>query len=336
MRIIETISGLEKIKSGSVLTIGNFDGVHLGHQEILIAAKQTASERRAELVVMTFEPHPLVVLHPQKRPGILTSLALKKHLLAEFGVDCLLVLKTTSELLSLSPQDFVEQFIVKNIQPGVVVEGESFNFGCGRGGGVRTLQELGAEKGFEVSVVEAKEVKLSTPPLGGAGSTGQTVQISSTLIRNMLEGGNVADAAIALSRPYRLIGQVVPGCGKGKQLGFPTANVEPVRQLVPAEGVYAGFVQIANSEEKICAAKEKIPAAFSIGRSETLGSDNPLAIEAHVLIGEVGDLHDKWLAMDFVKRIRDQQKFETEKDLSAQIAKDCEKAKEILAADEHR
>jgi len=321
MRIIEIISGLEKIKSGSVLTIGNFDGVHLGHQEILIAAKQTASERRAELVVMTFEPHPLVVLHPQKRPGILTSLALKKHLLAEFGVDYLLVLKTTPELLILSPQDFVEQFIVKNIQPGVVVEGESFNFGCGRGGGVRTLQELGAEKGFEVSVVEAKEVKLSTD---------QTVRVSSTIIRNMLEGGRAADAAVALSRPYRLIGQVVPGCGKGKQLGFPTANIEPVRQLVPAEGVYAGFVQIANSEEKICAAKEKIPAAFSIGRSETLGSDNPLAIEAHVLIGEVGDLHDKWLAMDFVKRIRDQQKFETEKDLSAQIAKDCEKAREIL------
>ena len=321
MRVIETISGLEKIKSGSVLTIGNFDGVHLGHQEILIAARQTASERRAELVVMTFEPHPLVVLHPQKRPGILTSLALKKHLLAEFGVDYLLVLKTTPELLSLSPQDFVEQFIVKNIQPGVVVEGESFNFGCGRGGGVRTLQELGAEKGFEVSVVEAKAVKLST---------GQTVRVSSTIIRNMLEGGRAADAAVALSRPYRLIGQVVPGCGKGKQLGFPTANIEPVRQLVPAEGVYAGFVQIANSEEKICAAKEKIPAAFSIGRSETLGSDNPLAIEAHVLTGEVGDLHDKWLAMDFVKRIRDQQKFETEKDLSAQIAKDCEKAREIL------
>jgi len=321
MRIIETISGLEKIEKGCVLTIGNFDGVHLGHQEILIAARQTAAKRRAKLVVMTFEPHPLAILHPQKLPGILTSLALKKHLLAEFGVDCLFVVKSTVELLSLSPQDFVEQFIVKNIQPGVVVEGESFNFGCGRGGGVRTLQELGTEKGFDVSVVGAKEVGLST---------GQTVEVSSTMIRDVLEGGRAADAAVALGRPYRLIGQVVPGCGKGKKLGFPTANMEPARQLVPAEGVYAGFVQIGDSEEKVCGAKEKVPAAFSIGRSETLGRDNPLTIEAHILTDDVGDLHGKWLAMDFIKRIRDQQKFETESQLSEQIAEDCEKAKKIL------
>ncbi len=321
MRIIETISGLEKIEKGCVLTIGNFDGVHLGHQEILIAARQTAAERRTQLVVMTFEPHPLVVLHPQKTPRILTSLALKKHLLAEFGVDCLFVLESTVELLGLSPRDFVEQFIIKNIQPGVVVEGESFNFGYGRGGGVYTLQELGAEKGFEVSVIEAKEVRLST---------GQTVTISSTMIRDMLESGRAADAALALSRPYRLIGQVIPGCGKGKQLGFPTANMEPVRQLVPAEGVYAGFVQTGDSEEGVCAAKQKVPAAFSIGRSETLGSGKPLVIEAHILTDDVGDLHGKWLAMDFIKRIRDQQKFEAESQLSEQIAKDCEKAKNIL------
>ncbi len=308
-----------------MLTIGNFDGVHLGHQEILVAARQTAAKRRAELVVMTFEPHPLAVLRPQEKPGILTSLALKKHLLAEFGVDCLFVVESTPELLSLSPPDFVEQFIVKNVQPGVVIEGESFNFGCGRGGGVRTLQELGAEKGFLVFVIEAKEVKLST---------GQTVKVSSTVIRDMLESGRAADAAIALSRPYRLIGQIISGCGKGEQLGFPTANMEPVQQLIPAEGVYAGFVQIADTTEDVCKTYDKLPAALSIGRSETLGSDNPLAIEAHILTDDVGDLHDKWLAMDFIKRIRDQQKFETESQLSAQIAKDCEKVKEILATED--
>jgi FAD synthase len=114
MEIVETMSGLvelAKVEKGCVLTIGNFDGVHLGHQEILIATRQIAAKRRAQLVVMTFEPHPLVVLHPQKNPGILTSLALKKHLLAEFGVNCLFVLESTPELLGLSPQDFVEQFI---------------------------------------------------------------------------------------------------------------------------------------------------------------------------------------------------------------------------------
>jgi riboflavin kinase/FMN adenylyltransferase len=325
MNVVEVTPGLAelaKVEKGCVLTIGNFDGVHIGHREILTAAKKTAVQKAAELIVMTFEPHPLAVLHPQKKPGILTSLASKKHLLAEAGVDCLLVIKSTRHLLNLSPQDFVEQFIVKDIQPDIVVEGESFNFGSGRAGGVETLKELGPEKGFSVSVIEAREVKLST---------GQTVKVSSTLIRNILKNGNVTDAAVALGRPYRLLGQVVPGRGKGKQLGFPTANLEPAEQLVPAEGVYAGFVQIGDREEDVCAAREKVPAAFSIGTARTLGRQNPLLVEAHILTENVGDLHGRWLAMDFIDRIRGQQKFDTEKDLTAQIVKDCRKVKAILA-----
>ena len=321
MEIVRTIAGLKKAKKGCVLTIGNFDGVHIGHREILAAASQTAAERKTNLMVVTFEPHPLTVLHPQKTPAILTPLVLKKHLIAEFSVDCLLVLKTNTELLGLSPADFVEEFLVKGIQPGVVVEGENFKFGSGRTGSVYTLQKLGAEKGFEVSAIEAKEVKLST---------GQTVKISSTLIREVLRSGRVADAATALGRPYRLTGKIIPGQGKGKQLGFPTANMESSRQIIPAEGVYAGFVEVADNFEKLLLAKEKIPAVFSIGRSETLGSGNPLAIEAHLLIENVGDLSGKWLAMNFMKRIREQIKFETESQLSGQIAKDCENAKRIL------
>jgi len=321
MRIIETISGLEKIRKGCVLTIGNFDGVHIGHQEILTAAEKTTIQKQTELVVMTFDPHPVAILHSQKNPRVLTPLELKKHLLAEFRVDYLLVLKTTLELLSLSPQDFVQRFLVKNIQPSVVVEGESFNFGYRRSGNIHTLQELGAEEGFLVSVIGAREVKLST---------GQTAKVSSTMIRNMLEGGRVADAAAALGKAYRLIGQVVPGHARGKQLGFPTANIAPAQQIIPADGVYAGFVQIGDSEEEVCPAKEKIPAALSIGRAETFGSDNPQAIEAHILIDDVGDLHRKWLAMDFIERLRSQKRFKSEKELAAQIAKDCEKAKQIL------
>ncbi len=321
MKVIEQIAELKNIKKGCVLTIGNFDGVHLGHQEILIAAKQTAAKKQTQLVVMTFEPHPLAILHPQKKTGILTPLALKKCLLAEFGVDCLFVLKSTLELLSLYPADFVEQFVIKNIQPDVVVEGESFNFGSGRSGSIHTLKKLGAEKGFEVSVIDSKEVKLST---------GQAVKISSTIIRNMLGGGRVADAAVALSRPYRLIGRVVPGHGKGKQLGFPTLNLENPQQLVPAEGVYAGFVEIGNSEEEVCTVKEKIPAAFSIGRAATYGEGHSLLIEAHLLIDNAEQFISRYMAMDFIERIRSQQKFKTETELSTQIAKDCEKAKQIL------
>ena len=139
MKIIETTSDFEKIKKGCVLTIGNFDGVHLGHQEILTVAKQTATKNATQLLVMTFQPHPAAILHPQKTFGILTPLELKKHLLAEFGVDCLCILKSDLELLSLSPADFVEQFIVKNLQPTIVVEGRDFNFGVNRKGSVKTL-----------------------------------------------------------------------------------------------------------------------------------------------------------------------------------------------------
>jgi riboflavin kinase/FMN adenylyltransferase len=329
MELIEVTSDLAelaKVEKGCVLTIGNFDGLHMGHQQILNAAKQTAIENQTQLVVMTFEPHPLAVLRPDQKPGILTSLALKKHLIAEAGADCLFVIKCTPWLLSLSPDDFVKQFIVKGIQPNIVVEGESFNFGSGRVGNVQMLQKIGSEKGFLVSVIEAKEVQFST---------GQTVKISSTLIRDMLKKGSVADAALALSRPYRLVGRIVPGRGKGKQLGFPTANIGPTDQLVPAEAVYAGFVEISDTIEKVCQTHNKLPAALSIGRSQSLGDDIPLLIEAHLLIDDVGELYDKWLAMDFIERIRDQQKFDTEKDLADQIAKDCETTKEILAKHKH-
>ncbi len=322
MKVIESKSQPVGVAAGAVLTIGNFDGVHLGHQEILITAGKIANKRQTQLVAMTFEPHPLAILHPQKAPGILTPLELKKHLLAKLRVDCLFVQKSNPELLALSPQDYVEQFIVKGIQPSIIIEGESFNFGSDRTGNPYLLGKLADENGFEVSIVKAKEIKLST---------GQMVQISSTIIRKLLSTGKVADAAIALGRPYRLLGQIVPGQGKGKQLGFPTLNLQPLNQLVPAEGVYAGLVEIGDSAEYVCAAKEKIPAAFSIGRAETLESDYPTLIEAHILTGDVGNLYGKWLAMDFIERIRSQQKFDSEKKLSAQIAKDCEKAKKILA-----
>ncbi len=321
MEIIESISDIKEISRGCVMTIGNFDGVHLGHQEILIAARKTANKKQTQLVAMTFEPHPLALLHPQKAPGILTPLELKKHLLAKLRVDCLFIQKTSPELLALSPQDYVEQFVVKGIQPSIVIEGESFNFGCGRTGNIHLLGKLAEEKNFEVSVVKAKEAKLST---------GRFVTISSTIIRGLLASGSVADAAIALGRPYRLIGQIVPGQGKGKQLGFPTLNLQPLKQLIPAEGVYAGFVEIGDSVEYVCSAKEKVPAAFSIGRVETLESDYPTLIEAHILTGDVGNLYSRWLAMDFIGRIRNQQKFDSEEELSAQIAKDCEKAQQVL------
>ncbi len=319
MRITETIS--IPVKRGCVLTVGNFDGVHIGHQRILATARRIAAERMTEPAVMTFEPHPAAVLHPEKAPGVLTPLGLKEHLLAEYGVGCLVVLRDSVELLNLSPAAFVDEFLMRRVRPAVVVEGMDFNFGSGRSGDIDTLKKFGIEKGFEVVIVEPEMVKLSDA---------DPVRVSSTLIRRLLQAGQVSDAAAALGRSYRLYGQVTAGRGKGKRLGFPTANITPAEQIIPAEGVYAGMVAVADSCEAICRAKANQPAALSIGRSSTYGTDNPLLVEAHIIGGDVGELYGRWLAMDFVERLRNQKKFRTAKDLAEQIAKDCKKVKQIV------
>ncbi|MGA1980787.1 MAG: riboflavin biosynthesis protein RibF [Sedimentisphaerales bacterium] len=321
MQIIKTESELEKIRAGAVLTIGNFDGVHTGHQAILSAAKRIAVQKQTELVVMTFQPHPLSVLNPKKAPGSLMPPVLKEHLLAELGAGILFVAKSEPELLSLAAEDFVERFIVKGIRPIAIVEGEDFNFGHKRAGSVHTLQKFAGAEGIEVFIVGPKKAKL-------AG--GQTVEVSSTAIRDMVTKGKAADAAILLGRPYRLIGNIVPGRGKGKQLGFPTLNLKKPQQIVPAEGVYAGLVEIGDGEAQVCLTKERIPAVFSIGRATTYGAGQSLLIEAHLLIDNAEQFTGRWMAMDFIERIRSQQKFVSEKELAEQIGRDCQKAQQIL------
>jgi len=322
MKIIQTISQFEHIPKGCVLTIGNFDGVHVGHQEIIAAARQAADTNDAELIAMVFDPHPVAILHPEMAPGVLTPLDIKKHLLAKCGVDRLIVLRTNHKLLDLSPEDFVGRFLVEHIKPSVIIEGDDFNFGAGRTGNIDTLKKLITEKGFEVRVIGPKKIKLST---------GQTVRVSSTMIRYMLEGGHVADAAMALGRPYRIAERIIPGRGVGMKLGFPTLNMKKPKQVIPAEGVYAGFVKTGDYIDDALTSKEKIPAVYSIGQARTYGDDFPLLIEAHLLIEDVGDLISHYMTMGFIQRIRNQRKFKTPEDLSKQIAKDCDLARSILA-----
>ncbi len=324
MKIIETIAELTQMPKGCVLTIGNFDGVHIGHRHILTAARRIAAERNAHLVAMTFEPHPVAILHPENSPPVLTPLNLKMRLLAGCGVDCLIVLKDSADLMNLSPRRFVDQFLVGAVSPAVVVEGEDFNFGLNRTGNVHTLRSLGLEKSFEVVAIEAKCVKLSI---------GAAVRVSSTLIRNLLQAGKVADAAVALTRPYRLMGRVIPGKGTGAKLGFPTANIQPNLQIIPADGVYAALVQTADTAERLCHTNKVLPAAVSIGSAETFGTDRPRLVEAHMLTSRIGNLADKYLAVDFIEHIRGQEKFVAENELAQQIAKDCQNAKEVLATE---
>ena len=186
----------------------------------------------------------------------------------------------------------------------------NFTFGYGRSGTILTLRDMGRERGFEVVIVEPKDA---------AFSKGEHGTVSSSLIRGFLEKGNVKDAAVALGRPYKLIGQTIPGRGKGSEIGFPTANLEPLDQMIPAEGVYAGFVEIGETVEDVCISKKRLPVAISIGRAKTFLSEHPLLLEAHILTaslarresvphvqqagrltGNIGDLYGKWLAMDFI------------------------------------
>ncbi len=321
MRIIYETSKLTDKDRRCVLTIGNFDGTHLGHRKIIAVASEAANDRNLPLVALTFEPHPVAVLFPEKSHGVLTPLELKQALLSEAGIDSLFVVKSTDEVLGLSPEDFVVRFLSEALEPVVVVEGGDFNFGAKRAGSIQTLRQLGQKHGFDVSVVAAESMELSC---------GKEVRVSSTLIRNLIESGQVTDAANGLGRSYRLIGTVVAGRGQGKHLGFPTANLDPLDQIIPAEAVYAGYVEIGDTVEQVCKANAKIPAALSIGRAPTIVSDHAQLIEAHILMDDVPDLLGKKLAMDFVEKLRGQEKFESEEELAAQIGADCEEARKCL------
>jgi riboflavin kinase/FMN adenylyltransferase len=322
MQILRTAAELKKLPAGCVLTIGNFDGVHLGHQQILQAAYVRARQENVPLVAMTFDPHPVAILHPEKAPGVLTPLLHKAHLIGRHGVDYLLVLRDSASLLRLTPDEFVDKFLLEDVKPVALVEGNDFHFGSGRAGTIETLKTMSKEDGFEIIVI---------PPFQAQLSTGQSIRVSSTTIRYMLHGGHVADATVLLGRPYRLIGRIIPGRGQGRRIGYPTLNMQIPAQIIPQEGVYAGCVRLGQSEDDISVLDGRVNAVFSIGRVRTFGQDYPLFIEAHLLDikNDVG--LGKWMAMDFVERIRPQEKFKSVKALSEQIGKDCLAAKNILA-----
>jgi len=322
MRIIEDHQGLSGLPKGMVLTIGNFDGVHRGHQAIIKMARQTAKQKQTQVAVMTFDPHPEVVLRPERPPEILTPLRMKSILLESLSVDILIVVKDSLKLLNLSPQDFVDQFLMENLAPSVIVEGPDFNFGYGRSGDINTLREFGKSRNFEVVGVPFVDTGVKDGDVSG--------RCSSSAIRRLLGEGRPRQAAQILGRPFRLVGRTIPGRGVGVQLGFPTANIEPIVQVIPAEGVYAGYAVTGDCLEDVVFGGLRRPAAISIGRAKTFVGDHPLLLEAHLLEDKVEDLRGKWLGLDFMRFIRHQQRFETKDHLRQQIKKDCEKALNYL------
>ena len=317
---VKTINGLDSPDlvaalgpqaSRCALTIGNFDGVHRGHQQIIAQAALLAANAGDLTVVVTFEPHPLSVVTPAKAPARLMPPEEKLACLAAAGADITVVIEANRDLLSTTAEDFIERLAAR-LHPGHIVEGSSFGFGRGRTGTVDTLRSLGRQRDFHVTIVDPVRVQLD----------GETkVDVSSSLIRTLVAEGRVHRAALCLGRPYTLIGRVTTGQRRGVTLGYPTANLAVDDQLVPADGVYAGFA-VAGTARR--------PAAISIGTTPTFSADpqrpgdGPQSkIEAYLLDAEV-DLYNQDLRLEFGKWLREQQRFESAGELRAQIAKDVE------------
>lgn len=304
MKVYEGIEAIDDAMRGAVLSVGNFDGVHLGHQRILRTAHALAQVSSTAVIVMTFEPHPIAVLRPDRAPPRLTSWPEKLRQFERAGAHAVVRLKAERAVLALSPEEFVREILIKRIHPSYIVEGPDFGFGRGRQGDVELLARMSFKGGFQLHVVEPYRLVLGN---------GEHVVASSTVIRRLLSAGQVEDAAACLGRPYALVGPVVHGAAAGRHLGFPTINLDVGEQLVPVEGVYAGFAEVGGHRRR---------AAVSVGHRPTLGG-GPLVVEAFVL-DDGGDWYDATARLEIVSRLRSQMKFDGREALARQITQDVE------------
>lgn len=303
---MKTVHGLDAADpeiTKSVLCVGNFDGVHRGHQQLLAQGAMFANHDDAPLVVITFEPHPLTVLRPGRAHHRLLRIEDKLDLLADNDVDITVIADTTTHLLSMEPEDFVET-LVDRFHPTHMVEGSNFGFGKGRQGNADTLRALGSRLQFDACIIDPVQFTLEGD---------QTVTVSSSVVRSLLKEGKVHLAALSLGRPYSVSGTVVVGAGRGKGMGVPTANVGGVETLLPADGVYAGRVRIGESY---------VPAGISIGRNPTFGGDER-KLEAHLLDFQ-GDCMGERIIVEFSRWLRPQTKFDSPDDLISQITRDLD------------
>ena len=310
----EIIKDLERIPEslrGCVMAAGNFDGVHMGHQRILSIAAGVAQSHDAELCVLTFDPPPAVVLAPEKAPKYIMSADVKFRLLAQCRADAVAVVKTTPEFLAMSAQEFIRDVLVGRFAPRHMVEGPDFFFGRQREGNVEMLREFAGRFGFDVTVVNPLEISLP-------GRSEQ--RISSSLVRDLIRAGDIDSAALCMGRHFTLYGTVVAGMGHGRLLDFPTANVDPNGLISPGAGVYAAWTDVDG---------RRYPSAVSVGTKPTFRTSSPKTVEVHLLDAD-DDFYGRNMAITFLARLRDQQKFSDTEALKAQITKDVQSAREML------
>jgi riboflavin kinase/FMN adenylyltransferase len=290
---------------GGAVTVGNFDGVHRGHQALLAELRRQAAAVRGPAVAVTFDPHPLRLLRPEQFQPTLTTVADRAELLQRYGADQVVILRTTPELLHLSAREFFDQVIRGRLDARAVVPGFNFGFGHNREGNAETLAAFCRAAGLECALV---------PPLEVEGRP-----VSTSRVKDELRRGDVRQAAVLLGRPYRLHGVVGTGKRRGQALGFPTANLEGIETLLPADGVYAGLAQTASGAW---------PTAVNLGPNPTFGEE-ARKVEAH-LIGFQGELYGQGMALDFAQRLRDTRAFAGPDELVRQLRADVAAAARIV------
>jgi riboflavin kinase/FMN adenylyltransferase len=304
---IEHIGDFEPVLWPSpVVTIGNFDGVHRGHQALIGGAVARAEAEGGTPVVLTFDPHPARVLTPDRAPASLMTLDQRAEIMAALGVKHVVALAFDGQLAQMNAEEFSVEILHRNLRARAVLVGEAFHFGRGREGSIETLRELGPRLGFSV---------VAVPPILHEGAP-----VSSSRVREALEAGAVRTAAVLLGRPFFLDGTVARGDGRGRELGVPTANVEPDNETLPALGVYACWCRGA--------ADERRAAVVNVGRRPTFGGGAPV-VEAH-LLDWAGDLYGRRLRLEFTERLRSERTFADAGALLGQIQADIATARGIL------
>jgi riboflavin kinase/FMN adenylyltransferase len=294
--------------SGAAVAIGNFDGVHVGHRALIRRARELAAAHDAKAVALTFDPHPSAVVGGGA-PRRLASLERRIELLAEAGLDAVVIESFTRELAGRAPAAFIDDVVLFALRARAIVVGYDFTYGHGRAGTTAALQAHGARAGVEVAIVPAVEV-------GGEVS-------SSTKIRTLLAEGTLAEANRLLGRPWDLDGIVVHGAKRGRAIGIPTANIAPTSDLLVAPGIYAVTLAVEGGPP--------LPAVASLGKNPTFVEQGGLVLEVHVLDWD-GDLYDRRVRTTFVARLRDEAKFDSVDALIVQIRRDIEQAKTLLAS----
>lgn len=306
MALVYDLAEIKEPLKKPVLTIGNFDGVHRGHLALFDRVKERAKALGGLSAVMTFEPHPVTVMHPGNGPALITPTPQKLELIDAAGIDVILCIPFTKAFAAIGAREFVRDILVRKIGIQEIVVGYDYSFGHKREGDIHLLRDMGGKLGFLVHVM-------------GPVRVGET-PVSSTSIRHLIREGRVAEAGQLLGRPPRLSGRVIRGRNRGgRLLGFPTANLETREALVPRTGVYAVEVIVGN---------QKYRAVTNIGYNPTFG-DGPLTVETHIL-GFSGDLVGQTITLLFLGRLRDEKSFSSPDHLVAQIRKDIEQAGELF------